>query len=427
MVLDTYYKKLDKIDGNTYVIEEEVQFHDGIYEAELQHDNINESTLTVHTGKRLSGTKIETYSLSTPSLAPWKRLIRIYSNEPVAYITYETNGDTVEAEDINRIQNSIIRTQNAVNTENERSIGEENKLRKEIIEEQERAVRQETSISKKLEEEIGRASVAEQVLLNSLESETIRAQEKERELQENIVLHTETVDREILKLQSVNALLDEKKANVEDMERELADRYTKGQTFTKQEVLNKIEELIGSAPDLINTFEEVAKALGNDPNFSSTIMGILAKKVDAVEGKNLSQNDFTNRLFDKLNGIDDKANNYTHPSTPGNKHIPSGGTTGQVLRWSSDGTAQWGAEKDITYSAFEGATIEDAGTSGLVPAPAAGKQNMFMRGDGTWNLPENTTYKEATETTAGLMSSEDKKKVNQSVHVGCTWTDLMGV
>ena len=50
---------------------------------------------------------------------------------------------------------------------------------------------------------------------------------------------------------------------------------------------------------------------------------------------------------------------YTHPTTSGNKHIPSGGKSGQVLKWSADGVAAWGDDKDTTYSA--------AGTSlGLV-------------------------------------------------------------
>lgn len=35
---------------------------------------------------------------------------------------------------------------------------------------------------------------------------------------------------------------------------------------------------------------------------------------------------------------------YTHPSTAGNKHIPSGGSAGQILRWSANGTAVWGDE-----------------------------------------------------------------------------------
>ena len=41
---------------------------------------------------------------------------------------------------------------------------------------------------------------------------------------------------------------------------------------------------------------------------------------------------------------------YTHPTTAGNKHIPAGGSSGQILRWSSDGTAVWGADNNTTYS-----------------------------------------------------------------------------
>ena len=36
-------------------------------------------------------------------------------------------------------------------------------------------------------------------------------------------------------------------------------------------------------------------------------------------------------------------NVYTHPTTAGNKHIPSGGATDQVLTYSSSGTAAWAA------------------------------------------------------------------------------------
>ena len=45
---------------------------------------------------------------------------------------------------------------------------------------------------------------------------------------------------------------------------------------------------------------------------------------------------------------------------------------------------------DTTYSDMKGATGSAAGTHGLVPAPAAGKQGQFLRGDGTWAAPANT-------------------------------------
>lgn len=248
----------------------------------------------------------------------------------------------------------------------------------------------------------------------------------------------------------------------------------------------------------------------------------------------------------KLDGIAENANNYVHPTTPGNKHIPSGGSTGQVLKWSADGTAVWGTDNDTTYTdattskaglmsatdktkldslqnfndstiqenivdlqssvstlensvstieesldnkvdkvsgkqlstndyttteknklsgiatgatkveksntngnikingtettvytkpdltkqevvdalgytppttnttynVMTGATNSQAGTSGLVPQPTAGKQTSFLRGDGTWVIPTNTTYTNATTEKDGLMSSEDKTKLD---------------
>lgn len=41
---------------------------------------------------------------------------------------------------------------------------------------------------------------------------------------------------------------------------------------------------------------------------------------------------------------------YTHPTSAGNKHIPAGGASGQILRWSAAGTAEWGADTNTTYS-----------------------------------------------------------------------------
>ena len=48
---------------------------------------------------------------------------------------------------------------------------------------------------------------------------------------------------------------------------------------------------------------------------------------------------------------------YKHPTTSGNKHIPSGGSSGQILRWSADGTAVWGADNDTKYTAGTGLSL----------------------------------------------------------------------
>ena len=67
----------------------------------------------------------------------------------------------------------------------------------------------------------------------------------------------------------------------------------------------------------------------------------IANKVDKVDGKQLSTEDYTTAEKTKLQGVAANANNYVHPTTAGNKHIPAGGTAGQILVNNGDGTAEW--------------------------------------------------------------------------------------
>lgn len=94
----------------------------------------------------------------------------------------------------------------------------------------------------------------------------------------------------------------------------------------------------------------------------------------------------------KLDGIEAKANNYIHPVTPGNKHIPSGGSAGQILRWSADGTAVWGNDNNTTYGQANSTTL------GLVKIgfPESGKNypvELNSSGQMYVNVPwTDTTY-----------------------------------
>lgn len=89
--------------------------------------------------------------------------------------------------------------------------------------------------------------------------------------------------------------------------------------------------------------------LQNDENYlkeHQDISGLATKtelesKVDKELGKGLSEANYTETEKQKLSGIADNANNYVHPTTSGNKHIPAGGVLGQILTFSEDGTAQW--------------------------------------------------------------------------------------
>lgn len=72
---------------------------------------------------------------------------------------------------------------------------------------------------------------------------------------------------------------------------------------------------------------------------------------------------------------------YTHPTTSGNRHIPSGGSDGQVLCWSDDGTAEWGDMQTVNAVApLEVATAPTAADETALAigckANAQGKQAL---------------------------------------------------
>lgn len=58
----------------------------------------------------------------------------------------------------------------------------------------------------------------------------------------------------------------------------------------------KVAGIVNSAPETLDTLQELAKALGNDPNFATTVATQIGKKVDKTDGMTLTHNDLTNEL-----------------------------------------------------------------------------------------------------------------------------------
>lgn len=112
--------------------------------------------------------------------------------------------------------------------------------------------------------------------------------------------------------------------------------YTKTQVDSAISIA--INNLINGSPGALDTLQELATAMGNDPNFAATITNALSGKVDKITGKQLSTEDFTTALLTKLNGIATGANNYTHPTS----HPASIITQDANNRFSSDAEkASW--------------------------------------------------------------------------------------
>lgn len=119
-------------------------------------------------------------------------------------------------------------------------------------------------------------------------------------------------------------------------------------TYTKAEIDAK-DASVRSAADKAQETADGAVSVNNTQN---TQIAALQKSAHAHSNKDVLDKttaSYTTAEKTKLAGIADGANKYAHPTTSGNKHIPSGGRSGQILRWSADGTAVWGADNNTTY------------------------------------------------------------------------------
>lgn len=93
------------------------------------------------------------------------------------------------------------------------------------------------------------------------------------------------------------------------------DNNIKDTYSTKEYVTQKISELVNSAPGTLDTLNEIAAALNNDSNFATTIITQLGTKVDKVEGKQLSTEDFTAALKTSLENLPGEiSDKYVKPS-----------------------------------------------------------------------------------------------------------------
>lgn len=122
--------------------------------------------------------------------------------------------------------------------------------------------------------------------------------------------------------------------------------YTTAEKQEVAKIANKVDKVNGKG---LSTNDYTAE--------DKAAVGTIADKVDKVEGKQLSTEDYTTAEKTKLQGVAANANNYVHPTTAGNKHIPAGGTAGQILVNKGDGTAEWqdnqGGGGGIDYTGLE--------------------------------------------------------------------------
>ena len=86
--------------------------------------------------------------------------------------------------------------------------------------------------------------------------------------------------------------------------------YKQAKAYTDSTIKN----LVGNAPDALDTIYELAEALQNNKSLIDSLNDAITNKVDKVSGKGLSTNDFTNDLKNNLTTA------YTHSQSA---HAPS--------------------------------------------------------------------------------------------------------
>ncbi|MFR3032535.1 MAG: hypothetical protein ACLTMF_01585 [Alistipes putredinis] len=225
-------------------------------------------------------------------------------------------------------------------------------------------------------------------------------------------------------LQSANSHADAAVAS-EKSARESGDRTTL--ESAKAYVDKAIAELVDGSPAALDTLKELSAALGNDPNFATTVATQIGQKVDKVAGKGLSTEDYTSEEKAKLAGVAAGANNYQHPAT----HPASVIVQDSTHRFVTDSEkTTWNGKASTTVATQSANGLMSAADKKKLDGVAAGANNYqhpathpasvivqdsthrFVTDTEktTWNGKASTAV--ATQSANGLMSAADKKKLD---------------
>ena len=185
---------------------------------------------------------------------------------------------------------------------------------------------------------------------------------------------------------------------------------TTGDVYDEYMWINNKWELIGTTAvdltgyatttDLNDAINAEIAARENADNALQTSINGKANKATTLSGYGITnaytKTETNNLLADKQNQLVAGSNiaiNGTTISATDTKY-----TAGTNISIDSNNTIK------CDIAVMKGATSTAMGAGGLVPTPRSGENTKYLRGDGTWYTPTNTTYSNfigATTTTAG--------------------------
>lgn len=146
-----------------------------------------------------------------------------------------------------------------------------------------------------------------------------------------------------------------------------------------------IDALINGAPETYDTLKEIADYLATHQNEYTALLAEIATKVDKVEGKGLSTEDFTTALKTKLDAIAEGANKYELPIAT--TSVLGGIKIGANLTVNEDGTV------DATDTTYDEATTDKAGLmSPADKAELAAKAKVYAQSTQPTGLKEGDLW-----------------------------------
>ena len=177
-----------------------------------------------------------------------------------------------------------------------------------------------------------------------------------------------------------------------------ATALSEAKTYAQTYVDDEINALIGGADSTKDTLKELADAIAENSDLMDTLNSAIGKKANA--------SDLTSHTSNKSNPHGVTLAQLGVTSTAAELNLLDGvtATTAEINYLDGVTSAiQTQLNAKAANKNMTGATASAAGAAGLVPAPASGANGKFLRGDGTWATPTNTTYSAATASALGLV------------------------
>lgn len=202
----------------------------------------------------------------------------------------------------------------------------------------------------------------------------------------------------------------------------------------------RINNMLSDAPEALDTFKEISEYLSSHQSEYEALLQIASNKVDKVEGKGLSTNDFTDELATKLSELYDKATldeelnniksrlsavetatgNPTEVTAADVKYTKGDGTettvkaaldellyvpvainsiscsatsTQEIGTVLTDVTINWTVNKDVTSQTINGVNLTDITQRSYV-------ESAEISSDKTWTVKVSDGQTEATKSTS---------------------------